>query len=100
MYNNDAVQQASPPPAFVGEVLAHLVRLLPLALASPAGAATFIECLQPFEVRMYKQYGPRQRETPIISMSKPWEPLPSSYYDTDIVDENIGERIGHNISTR
>eukprot|EP00904_Undaria_pinnatifida_P006691 jgi/Undpi1/3151/HiC_scaffold_15.g06525.m1 len=39
----------SPPSAFVEELLAHLTRLLPGALASPAGAAAFIECLQPFE---------------------------------------------------
>lgn len=42
--------QASPPYSFVGELLAHLLRLLPQAATSLDGAATFIECLEPFEV--------------------------------------------------
>lgn len=44
-------KQASPPFSFVGELLGHLLRLLPRAAASLDGASTFIECLQPFEVR-------------------------------------------------
>eukprot|EP00752_Nemacystus_decipiens_P017248 g15452.t1 len=45
----EEILTASPPYCFVGELLAHLLRLLPLAAASLEGASTFIECLEPFE---------------------------------------------------
>lgn len=46
----DNNEQASPPYCFVGELLAHLLRLLPRAATSLDEASTFIECLEPFEV--------------------------------------------------
>lgn len=45
------VKQAGTSSSFAGELMSHLVRLLPRAVVSSDTAAIFIECLDPFEVR-------------------------------------------------